>query len=405
MRAFAAHMAPAAMAALLGFAISGRASAQWSVPDNLENGPCCTQTQVKAPRVPNFKQDSLSICWKDCSIESIGVCRAAWSGPTPPENCRNYSKRLRLFDAAGTVKWNARVKFRYSRTWIETDPSGLERQIWRYLANGDLRPTAALGPAPCPRPPCAAANGNKVRFTGYVDYSLDCTGVMQEFSWMLTHACDAIDHAPGFPRAGVFHPDRTYSFVGPAAGFVVGALQPIEAGAGSLEAVRRIDRLPGTTIDVCEYDQKVQHAMAPGLQFCLCNTAAGVAQYVISDLTVTSACGTTVNTAGGPFLPGFISQGLGMWTSPLTYPGLEALRWNCGGYIYGDPCVGVVRDEVFFGVTTLRGWPAKQVPTAVDPGLPLPLTFVDQGNSLAGGTGTTMNRVYRSDHILNLNYD
>ena len=145
----------------------------------------------------------------------IDACKASFSGPSPADNCRNYSKRLRVKDAAGNVKWNGRIKFRYSRTWVETDTTGVERQVWRFLANGDMRPTNLAGVAPCQVPPCAAANGQKIRYTGYVDYALDCSGGMQEFAWMLTHACDMIDHAPGFPRAGVFHPDRTYSFIGP----------------------------------------------------------------------------------------------------------------------------------------------------------------------------------------------
>ena len=85
--------------------------------------------------------------------------------------------------------------------------------------------------AQCPRPdrldggPCC-----NVRFTGFVDYARSCADNLYEHAWMLTHQCDQIDHAPGFPRAGVFHPDRPYTFVGPAAGFIVDPIQPIEAG-------------------------------------------------------------------------------------------------------------------------------------------------------------------------------
>jgi hypothetical protein len=406
MRAFVARIAPVFAAALLSTAFVPGAAAQCLGPDNLSNGPCCTQTQVNAPRLPNFQQDSLYICWKDCNVELIQTCRAAWSGPTPPEDCRNYAKRLRLKDGAGVVKWNARIKLRYSRTWIETDPNGNDHQVWRYLANGDMRPTAAAGPVPCPVPPCAAAHGQKVRYTGYVDYALDCAaGGLREFAWMLSHECDLIDHAPGFPRAGIFHPDRSYTFVGPAAGFVVGGVNPIETGTGTLEAVRRISRLPGTTIDTCEYEEQIQHTLQPIQQTCLCGPATAPALYSIAALTVSGLCGTTITTPlPGPLLPGFISKEIGSWSLPLSYPGLEFLRWNAGGYDYGDPCIGTVRKEVFFGVTTNRGWTAAQVPDPVNPGLPLPLLFIDQGNSLQGNLGTTMNRPYRSDHILNLNY-
>ena len=75
-------------------------------------------------------------------------------------------------------------------------------------------------------------------------------------------------------------------------------------------------------------------------------------------------------------------------------------RWNGGGYLYGDPCTGINREEVFFGVSTLDGWSASQLS-----GVPLSLTFVDQGNSVKGNpSATRMNTPFRSDHIMNLNY-
>ena len=404
MRAPHARIVAAAATALLSLAFSPDAAAQCLTPDGLDGGACCTVATVVAPRAPNFQQESLSICWRDCDIESIGTIKAVWSSPTPGENCKNYAKRLRLKGPGGVVEWNGRMKFRYSRTWAETDVAGNERQVWRYLVNGDLRPTAAAGVAPCPVPPCTAPNGNKVRYTGYVDYALDCAGGLQEFAWMLTHACDLIDHAPGFPRAGVFHPDRTYTFVGPAAGFVVTPLLTPESGSGTLEAVRRIGRLPGTTTDFCEFEERGQNVLTLINEFCLCGPAAGLTQFALSDLSITGSCGTTVTTLGGPFLPGFMSQAIGAWTDPTVFPGKEELRWNCGGYAYGDPCIGIVRDEVFFGVTTNGGWPAKQILTGGPFGVALPLLFIDQGNSLRGNLGTRMNKPYRSNHILNLNF-
>jgi hypothetical protein len=404
MRAFVARFLPVAVAVLVGAAFVQSATAQCPIPDNLDGGPCCAQTQVVAPRLPNFKQDSLQICWLTCNVEALSTCTAVWSSPTPAEDCRNYAKRLRIKDAAGVVKWNGRIKLRYSRTWIETDPAGVKHQVWRYLANGDLRPTTAAGAAPCPVPPCTAPNGNKARYTGYVDYALDCSGGFQEFAWMLNHECDFVDHNPAFPRGGVFHPDRSYTWVGPAAGFAVGALQPIEAGGGTFEAVRRIGRLPGSTIDVCEYEERIQSGLSPQQQLCLCGVPGAPPQHEIATLDIAGVCGTSVTTPGGPFLPGYISKGIGMWTVPGTFPGLEVLKWTCGNYDYLDPCIGVVRNEVFFGVATHRGWIAEQLLSTPVGGLPLPFIFVDQGNSLQGNLGTTMNRPYRSNHILNLNY-
>ena len=75
----------AAAALLAGFALVAEASAQCLGPDGLAGGPCCTNTTPNAPRVPNFVQDSLSICWQDCDVDAISVCEAAWSSTKPGE--------------------------------------------------------------------------------------------------------------------------------------------------------------------------------------------------------------------------------------------------------------------------------------------------------------------------------
>jgi hypothetical protein len=244
-----------------------------------------------------------------------------------------------------------------------------------------------------------------VRYTGYVDWALDCsTGVFSN-AWMLQHSCDSIDHAPGFPRAGAFHPARTFTFVGPSVGFLIGALQPIEVGSFFLEDVRRkILPVPGTTGEYCEYEERAQGSLDPLFELCQCGLPTGPQQYSVASLFVAGGCGTVVTSPGGPFLPGFVSMGIGRWTDPTTYPGEETLRWNTGGYDYDDPCTGITRQEVFFGVTTIDGFPARQL-TVVGPGAALPPTFVDQANSLRKNTSSTiMNVPYVSDHILNLNF-
>ena len=73
----------------------------------------------------------------------------------------------------GVLKWGGKVNMTYSRTWLETAPSGVQYQVWRMLINAQLRPTAAAGAPPCPVPPCASQFG-KVRFTGYIDYAQEC---------------------------------------------------------------------------------------------------------------------------------------------------------------------------------------------------------------------------------------
>jgi hypothetical protein len=395
-----------ALSSIVGsLVLQGLASAQCPLPDLLDGGPCCTLATPDLPELPNFSQNALDICWRDCNVEAVIPCTASWRLvpiiPIGAGPCWSPHLKLELRDGAGVLKWRGTLRRQYSRTWLETDDAGNLLQVWRFLLNGDLSPTAAAGPIPCPVPPCAPAHGNRVRFTGYLDYAQDCGTDVFEEAWMLTHSCDFIDHHPGFPRAGAFHPERAYTFVGPAAGFVPGPVQPIEVAAGSpFEDVRRLNLPPLTA--TCEYEERITFSINPFQQFCLCGQSA-TPQYSLASLSLNGTCGTSVISPGVPFLPGFLSMGIGMWTIPAVYPGVERLRWNTGGYDYVDPCAAIGDHEVFFGVTTLGGYPAIQLLTP-GPGVALPLCFVDQANSLRADGTTLMNEPYVSDHILNLNH-
>lgn len=403
------------LAALASIATGGVSAAQCPNPDQLDGGPCCTSTIDNVPLFGNMTQGALDICWQDCGVAFVGTCKARWRPQkllsTVGGNCGVRQSRLDLMDTSGTVKWSGTMQLVYSRTWLETDPSGAALQVWRFLVNGDLRATVAAGPAPCPLPPCAPAFGNRARFTGYIDYAETCSAAGTvgpvQIAWMLTHACDPIDHAPGFPRAGAFHPGRSYTFVGPAAGFVPAPVVAAEGTAGSgFEAVRRINLpAPGTTGPaVCDFEEPALHSLNPINPLCFCSVGAPLnPQWRLGNLTVGGSCGTSITTPGGPFLPGYLSMSIGSWTVPGTYPGVEDLRWNVGNYDYADPCTGAVLPEVFFGVTTLGGYPALQMLTVGFPA-PLPLTFIDQGSSIRAGGGPVMNLPYLTNHVLNLNH-
>lgn len=388
----------------IGFAcFTPVATAQCVVPDKLDGGNCCTTTQPNYPTPDPFNQNSLQICWRDCDVESFGNCRAEWGAVSSTlGNCKRIRQRLKLKDAAGVTKWKGVLNVQYSRTWLETDAAGNDLQVWRYLVNGDLRPKAAAGLTPCPVPPCAAANGNRVRFTGYLDYAKDCGTNIKQRAWMLTHGCDVIDHAPGFPRAGFFHPNRSYTIVGPAAGFAIGPIQPIAAGGTTLEGVRRVNLGGAGVAASCEFEEQIDCGLQPQQSLCICGFPTASPQWAIADLGLGGFCGTTIFSPGGPFLPGYISMGIGAWTDPGRYPGTESLRWSSGGYDYFDPCIGSTRQEVFFGVTTLRGNQATTI-NSFGTGFPLPLSFVDQCSSIRSGN-TVMNVPFRSDHFLNLNF-
>ncbi len=406
------------LSALVGLLLwSGVSAAQCPLPDGLDGGPCCAQANLHLPGFPNFNQPSLEICWRDCNVNGVIPLTARWKNLNPQAgglagavtSCGENQGTLELVNPAGGVVWSGKLLFQYSRTWLETDPSGQQLQVWRFLINGDLRAAAPLA-MPCPIPVCAPAHGNNVRFTGYMDQARRCgpaPNIIQR-AWMLTHACDFIDHAAGFPRGGVFHADRAYSLVGPAAGFVPGPLQPTEGTPGSpWEAMRR-RRLAGTVVPplpvLCEFEERLNFSLNPLNQFCQCG-APGTQQFLLGNLAIAGACGSTVTTPGGPLLPGFLSMGIGSWTIPAVFPGVEAVRWNAGNYNYADPCTGALQSEVFFGATTLGGYPAMQVVSPPTVPALLPLTFIDQSNSLRPpGAGTVMNVPYVSEHILNLNH-
>src|SRR5699024_6516570 len=90
-------------------------------------------------------------------------------------------------------------------------------------------------------------------------------------SWMLNHEADFVDHAPGFPRAGTFHPGRSYTFVAPSFGFVPSTSIQTEPAIvfGTQETVRRVnlptERVPGS----CEYEEPLDQVIfIPGETVC-----------------------------------------------------------------------------------------------------------------------------------------
>jgi len=391
-------------------ALELRSAAQCSFTDNLDGGPCCGLTSATLPVFSNFGTDVADICWKDCGVNQVLLARARWTnipfpvGSMPP--CDALLMRLDIVNSSSALMWRGQMRLQYSRTWLVTDTAGLLHQVWRFLLNGDLRPFAAAGPQPCPVPPCVGANGNRAHFTGYLDFAQDCSIIPGafEYSWMLTHACDAIDHHAGFPRAGAFHARRSYSFVAPAAGFVPGPIQPTEGTPFSpFEAVRGHGLTPPPVTTICTFEEPSSHSLFPQQQVCFCGLP-GNNQFLIADLRVNGTCGTSIaNPPVGPLLPGYVSMGLGSWTNPNAYPGVQALRWNVGGYDYLDPCVGIPRHEIFYGVTTIGGYPATQLVGGM-PGGPLPPIFIDQANSQLSTGATIMNVPFTSLHVLNLNH-
>ena len=387
----------------LASALSLPAAAQCLQLDNLDNTIPCGPAQTVVPQ-KNFQHQSLGICWNNCQVGSTATYTVQWGNLTQMNlntagvsSCAWYGSRVRILNGM-TVVWDGNLHLSYARTWLEGQNSGAPLQVWRYLVNGDLRIVSQNGATACGTPGCISSATPVMRVTGYIDYAFDCSTSTWRRAWMLHHGCDAVDHAPGYLRAGTFHPGQAFTFVGPAAGFVPGAGLTIESGSNSSESLRRWDAtaLPAR----CGSEEQVLNAtISPLNMTCMCS--AGPANYYEGMLMAFGANGTTVT----PF-PGsdpFRSFPIGQWTNPSVFPGVEEVRWNSNEATFVD-CTGVGRSEYYFGVTTAGGFPAFSF-NATTPQAPLSPVFVDQCNSVTLPNGlATRNRPFRSDHMINLNF-
>jgi len=388
---------------LAGF--TGRASAQCFTPDGLD--PVlpvnCFPAVLNATDYA-FGQKTLGICWRQCGIDATANYRGLWSQLTPSSSlpgtvdCGWYNARLQLFQGVN-LRWSGSFNVMYSRTWYEGN-SATPTQVWRYLVNGDMIP-ASLAAGPCAVPPCSTGSNARVRFSGYIDYAVDCLTGVRSNAWMITHGCDAVDHAPGYPRAGVFHPDRYYTFVGPSVGFVPGIVPTIEAGVATQESVRRWDRMPGTTGGAtCQHDEPLAFTnFLPFGTTCLCS--AGGPMWYEADISGAGVGGTTFSTIAGS--AAYKSVSIGSWTLAGVYPGIEEVRWTTSDLLWTEGCTTITSFDPFYGVTTAGGDPAWQIDVT---GVVTPLgsIFIDHANSIRPGPNTPVRNVpFRSYHILNLN--
>jgi hypothetical protein len=360
----------------------------------------CAPAQSQVAQQP-FQQQAVALCWLNCSLSAQAPYTAKWSGHNPvtaPSGaiaCDWSQARISISNGAG-LQWDGHLFLAYSRTWAEVAPSGNAIQVWRYLANGDMR-IVGTTPLPCGVPGCASAFARRLRFTGYIDYARECGTTVTERAWMLTHACDAIDHAAGSPRAGSFHAGQSFTFVGPAAGFAPAAGASPESGAMTIDCVRKWNVTAAAT--QCTQEERLTTGtISPLAPTCMCGV--GPASWHQAQLSVTGMYGTTLAPFAGS--DPFRSFQIGMWTNPAVFPGVEEVRWNCNEGQWID-CSGVTRQESYFGVTTHNGFPAFSIDATVPP-FSLGTMFIDQGNSILFPAAVPiLNVPYRSDHIVNLN--
>ena len=399
----------------------------WIQPDYLWSGgfysnPQCSNAPLTLPTFPGFKQGSLEIGWNDCQLGSQKVVTATWSAPMSPigVSAQDMTAELSLTEVVVGDDLIAKgtMNLTYSRTWKEGFSQTLQFQVWRFLVNGDLR--YSQGGKGSLRPSCASTQKGRVRYTGYVDWALNpITGTWSN-AWMLTHAPDEFEHALSHKRGGNFHCDRSYSFVGPASGFIPNPSVPAENGNQSSNQARSFVRhvrrprtgpppfppVPSAPYPASSFEEDVFFQVTSQYQKCPCgSTSTGFSQFSMAQMTIKGYFGSAAQSSS-QMVNGFVSMGIGSWTAVGVYPGVEDVRWTIAEYEYFEPCTNESRTEIFHGVTTLGGYRAQAIsypaPSTGNYGVPLGKTFIDQSNALRKGR-TSMNLPFKSDHILNLN--
>lgn len=333
------------------------------LPDGLDGGPCCLPTFPTLPVFPVMPQQTARfVVFDQCKpIANVQLC-ARIGVPVPKQGggafvCGAYDIKLRIRQCGVmNTLWNGAMNAYYSRNWQEMSTAGtVNLTVWRFNINGDMIPTSSLPTNPLYRPACQPST-QAVYFTGYIDYAFDCVNNTWQVAWMVTHECDGVHHALGTARpapATGYHPTRSFTFLGPSAGFVVSSTNPlISNGPITQTAVRRNNW--GLFPTICSFEEPATGNFNPVADVCMC-TSAGAGQYNLAALNANGACGTVIT----PSPLALISQKrLGAWTSPNTYPGPETLLFDFGYLNYQDGCTGATTNEWFEGAETIGGFPA-----------------------------------------------
>lgn len=399
LRRFSIFASLAVFAAALTFG-SAPARAQ-CMPDNLDSLPCCTPVGVTLPAFPAAGGSSKFICFRDCQTQlnqnlcvSILAPRVAISGGPV---CGVYTITFRITTCGGAAQslWQGTMRAQYVRNWLENPASG-QIGVWRFLVNGDLKATPLLQSNPgWANPnvqPACYSTFNAIYVSGYIDYAFDCSNNTWSVAWALNHDCDSNHHPAGSPRAGAFHPNRSWTFVGPAAGFVVDPVGAVVAAGTStaVEAFRWNDwsTVPG----ICRAEELNNGVFVSMGSVCPCGVGPG--QYDDTLVSVAGFClptGTTMRTLLLP-APQLRQKRIGRWTNALVFPGTEELSLSMGDMTYTNACTGINTIEWFEGVATVGGFPAQQyAPPA------LGTQFVDLGS--CNRSPTNMSRRVGVPHV------
>jgi len=368
----------AAAALVLSLAPSARAQC---VPDGFDSLPCCTPMSPTLPTFPGIASaTSKFICFRDCAIQVNQNLCVTIDPPLATPICGVYTIRFKVRQCGGTmpILWQGNLRAHYSRNWQEAN-TAMNFGVWRLLVNGDMKATSTLTSnilwaSPNIQPACYSTYGG-IYVSGYIDYAFDCTASTWTAAWALNHECDRYAHIPGQPRGGAYHPTRSWTFLGPGAGFVVNTTTTL-TGAGPVghEAVRWNDW--STLPNICRAEEHSGGQIGSLGSLCPCSSSPGApGQYENTSLNVVGTCGSFSRTSPAPNLA-LLQKRIGQWTNGAAFPGVEYLNIVQGDLDYMNSCTAGFSVEYFEGVTTLGGFPASDYSSA-----PLGRQQMDLGSS------------------------
>jgi len=405
---------PVLLVAALALAVPAPGQATTFLPDNLD-GPCCGQTVANLPTFPVVTLQNKYVCWNNCNASLSGTVLTTFT-PSPTAACGIYFNNMKVTNlGGGLVAWTGNLVMTYSRTWVESSVLGAapDTQVWRFILNGDLKPSTTLiglyGGNACIIAPCVATF-NRFHVQGYIDYALDCATGTWSVAFAVDHDCDEFEHNNPFTcRPGAFHPGRSYTWVGPAAGFVCDNNVPTASGTLACDAFR-VNNFALPLSQICQFEQPL---LGGGItnagEYCPCNPAG--TQYKIQQFDAGTVCQSSAfSSMVGPWA-GLVGKSIGFWTDPAVYPGRETLHIERGHTSYTDTCTpDFMTRPYFIGVQTQGGFSTHKLGVAVGGGItitPVSDRLIDLGDATFPGlmSAPRIGKLSVSDKLIQFNVD
>lgn len=392
-------------------------TAQCQIGDDGFNVGCCVSPQINLPAFTSMSLSATYLCIRSCGAASRLSAIVSWTTPVAI-NCDHFSTNLTstvTVSAGNTLTVSGGLIMKYSRTWLEPDPTGaFTRQVWRFLVNGDLgfTPSSTLVTQPCPVPQAALAPfSRRIPMDGHIDYACEGgAGFRAVLSLNHLQGCVSWGGLAANPVAGLAGVSFTYHLVGPNP-FVPANIAEPQSNNIMMEAVRpsKIGFNP-TFGYSCISEQQVRTAtLATVATDCVCVPSAVPANFPWDHQRLFGfACcnGVTTPFNSTPFPAGTIPSPTGLAVMSLgrfngaagTFPGQRTLFTYLGQIDYTDACAPAITRHLVVGVATgnqpMRPFLSSSV--CQQPIGALPTTAIDLGNkvnrALSGAALTPVQR-------------